>query len=81
LTALAEVERVLRPGGVFFISVATGAGSEWRDSYAGRRWFQYYDGRELNMMLHSVGLEVLANATEAGVVHGSWVNIFGRKAR
>ncbi|HWA67412.1 MAG TPA: class I SAM-dependent methyltransferase [Mycobacteriales bacterium] len=79
--ALAEVERVLTPGGVVFLSVATGGEPEWRASYAGRRWFHYYDGGDLNAMLQSVGLTVLTSATEPGVVRGSWVNVFARKAR
>lgn len=78
--ALGEVERVLRPDGVFFASIASGAGEEWRLAGHGRwRWFRYYQAADVELALSLAGLRVIDVATEPGVTHGTWINIWSVK--
>lgn len=78
--ALVEVERVLRPGGVFFASIASGAGEEWRETWNGkRRWFRYYGATDVASAINQAGLSVAGIATEPGVTHGTWVNVWSVK--
>lgn len=78
--ALLEVHRVLRPGGVLFLSVARGSGGEWRTgSLGGRRWFQYYERGEIETIVRSAHLKVNWSAAQRGVVHGTWVNVFAER--
>jgi SAM-dependent methyltransferase len=74
-----RVARVLRPGGILFVSTAAGVASEWRPSPYGRRWFHYYQEEGLAEVVSAAGLVVTASATEPGVTRGSWVNLYAHK--
>jgi SAM-dependent methyltransferase len=78
--ALREVQRVLQPGGILFLSTAHGCGSEWRaGSLGGRRWFHYYGDDEIATLTETAGLRVSWVAVEPGIAHGSWVNMFAER--
>jgi ubiquinone/menaquinone biosynthesis C-methylase UbiE len=50
--ALTEFRRVLRPGGVLYVSLKLGVGEEWvRWGDDGERFFVYYRPREIDRML------------------------------
>ncbi|SRR6266536_1094924 len=78
--ALREVHRVLQPGAVLFLSVAHGAGSEWRaGSVGGRRWFQYYDHPTIEALVRAARFDVTWSAIQPGVVRGTWINLLARR--
>lgn len=77
--ALAEFVRVLAPGGAVFLSIASGNGSEWRDSSGGRRWFHYHDAQTVEKAVTDAGLQLLRVATEPGIERGSWVNLWAAR--
>jgi SAM-dependent methyltransferase len=75
-TALREFMRVLMPGGVFFVSVPSGASSEWRaDQSGGRRWFQYHRPDEFATLVEAAGFRVVSLEDVPGVAAGRWINL------
>lgn len=59
--ALNEVRRVIRPGGVAFVSVKQGQGAGWSTKVAGgngRRFFTYWQPDALDAALQSAGFAV-----------------------
>lgn len=55
-TALAEIRRVLAPGGQLHVSVKRGEGCEWEtDRYGQPRFFQYWSGARLDAALQAAG--------------------------
>ena len=62
--ALAEMQRVLVPGGLLFLSVQEGIGEGWeRCSYATvERWFARYSQNDLAELLSGSGFTVLETA-------------------
>jgi SAM-dependent methyltransferase len=66
-TAVREVRRVLRTGGLFHIALKSGTGAEWEtDRYGEPRWFQYWCAADLDALLADAGFEILeawANST------------------
>jgi SAM-dependent methyltransferase len=81
-SAVGEFLRVLKPGGVLFVSVRPGIGTEWRrDSRGGRRFFQLYEPREIEAALRAVGFKMLSIALEPGYGTSIWINAFARAAK
>ncbi len=57
--ALAEVRRVLRPGGALFVSLKAGDGEAWTTRGGGPRFFAYYRAAELDGLLAAADLRVV----------------------
>jgi SAM-dependent methyltransferase len=68
---LAELARVLRPGGVMALGVKQGDGEGWTET-RGRRFFAYWQPGELDVALVGAGLTVLEAETVA-LDNGSWL--------
>jgi SAM-dependent methyltransferase len=78
-SALAEFNRVLRPGGALFLSVVHGAGVEHRVDRTGQaRWFYLYSAPLLERLLEEAGFVDVDARVEPGVVRGTWVNVHAR---
>lgn len=58
--ALAEIFRVLKPGGIFFVSMKTGLG-ERADEQG--RWYSYYDVEQWRSLLERAGFQSLSLLT------------------
>lgn len=60
-SALIEVVRVLRSGGIYCASVERGGGGEFVENtdLPGRRWYSYYDADDLVAFARSAGLDVV----------------------
>jgi ubiquinone/menaquinone biosynthesis C-methylase UbiE len=57
--AVAEIARVLRPGGALYIGLEEGRGCEWRVEENGARRLYYFWSREdLALVLNEAGLDV-----------------------
>lgn len=57
---LAELHRVLRPGGVIYVALKEGTGEEWVDAgKVGRRFFVYYLAPEIDRLLVEAGFDLL----------------------
>jgi ubiquinone/menaquinone biosynthesis C-methylase UbiE len=78
LQALAEVRRVLRPGGALFAGVQQGEGETIKPSAAGGRWFTYWSPVEFAAAVSSAGFEVeTVGSDRAGDVR--WVQVHARR--
>ncbi|MFJ3285484.1 class I SAM-dependent methyltransferase [Streptomyces sp. NPDC086669] len=78
--AVSEFGRVLMPGGVLFLTVRHGSGTEWRnDGAGGSRWFQLYGKDELESIVTGVGFSIQTSVVEPGLVRGSWISVFATK--
>jgi SAM-dependent methyltransferase len=78
LPALQEIGRVLRKGGVLYVSVQCGDGERWSLSEGGPRFFTYYRIEELQSLARQAGYrlpEVWLNA----LVQDSWIHLIARK--
>jgi SAM-dependent methyltransferase len=79
--ALAEVARLLRPGGVFYLAVKGGTGHRWLTDQVGRRYFvAFYQPTELETALVMSGFQVLESwvaADQAGR-NEPWINIIAK---
>lgn len=75
--ALAETCRILKPGGVLYISLKEGNGEEW-DTRKGSRFFTYYQADEAKLLLESAGFEITELKVNPGESH-PWINIFAQK--
>jgi SAM-dependent methyltransferase len=79
LEAISEFRRVLQSGGLAFLSVPCGAGSEWRDDgYGGRRWFSYFTEPDVERLLSAAGFQVEWLVVQAGVAAKPWINALAR---
>ncbi len=71
-TALAEVRRVLRGGGVFYAALKAGSGTDSNDTF-GERFFTLYQPPELVLLLDAAGFSLRELWLEtAGTV--TWIN-------
>ncbi|MDD5417224.1 MAG: class I SAM-dependent methyltransferase [Candidatus Aenigmarchaeota archaeon] len=74
LPALKEVNRILRPSGLFFITMKEGTG----EAMDGSRFFSYYSEIELTSILNKAGFDILES--HKGEFRGTvWINIFAKK--
>ena len=55
--ALAEIRRVLRPGGTLFVAVKSGDGERVEENDLGPRFFAYWQPTDLVAALDDAGLE------------------------
>lgn len=78
--AISEFERILVPGGVLFLTVRHGSGTEWRDDGAGgARWFQLYEKDQLENLVIEAGFSIEASIIEPGLIRGRWISVFATK--
>jgi SAM-dependent methyltransferase len=57
--ALSEIFRVLRPGGVLFLTLKVGEGSAWVPMGQGVRFFVYYQPDAVDAMLRGAGFTIV----------------------
>ena len=80
MRALAEVRRILRPGGVLFVSVKAGSGAATETArYGLPRFFQYWSDAELDAALETHAFDVLARTTDSGP-RQPWLARLARRA-
>jgi len=78
--ALAEVHRILRPGGILLVSVKAGRGAATETArYGLPRFFQYWSDAELDAALGAYGFKVLTQTTDAGA-RDQWLTRLARRA-
>jgi len=78
LPTLKEVWRVLRKGGVLYVSVQCGDGGQWSDSEGGRRFFTYFRLEEMRSLAVEAGYsvpEIWLNS----LGHSTWIHLIARK--
>jgi ubiquinone/menaquinone biosynthesis C-methylase UbiE len=71
---LTEVGRVLRAGGVLYVSVQEGTGESWSDSDGGQRFFTFFQADELKTLVESAGFSVEETWTNPGG-HSMWISL------
>ena len=65
VVALAEIRRVLEPGGALHLTLKRGEGAGFeRKRYGRPRWFQYWGAQELDAVLGRGGFRILESVTE-----------------
>ncbi|HEX4792027.1 MAG TPA: class I SAM-dependent methyltransferase [Actinospica sp.] len=80
--ALAELRRVLRPGGVGLITIAEGAGEGWerfphqRDGEH-RRYYVYHSAEDFTALLAAAGLRIRDTVRHSS--HRDWVSLHVRR--
>lgn len=79
LVVLAEIRRVLAPGGTLFLSVQEGMGEGWETGpYGGvERFFARYNQSEMETLLISCGFRVLER-TSTGAGERRWLSFLAR---
>ena len=78
LLALWELYRILRPGGICFVSLKQGTGEGWSD----QRWFAYYQPQELQRLCAGAGFELIEQSIQADHRAGypDWIQLWMRKS-
>ncbi|MEO5821168.1 MAG: class I SAM-dependent methyltransferase [Vicinamibacteraceae bacterium] len=67
LRALADVRRILRPGGILFVSVKAGDGAATETArYGLPRFFQYWSDADLDAALEGHAFQILTRSTDQG---------------
>ena len=81
--ALAEVARVVRPGGAMFISVQAGTGSATKSSTSGDRRFTFWDADRLGAAVAAAGFDVVvAETADVDPTTGvSWVGVHAVRSK
>ena len=74
---MAELYRILKPGGSLFLGVKEGQGEGW-DFRKGKRFFTYYQEEEIRKLLTSAGFEITQLSIDSGE-KTVWLNTFSRK--
>lgn len=80
-TALAELARVLRPGGALYLSVKTGSGEGWAErayEHDAARFFVYWQPDTLDPLLTQAGFVLLSGGQEVAS-SGNWLARFAYK--
>ncbi|MBN1247421.1 MAG: class I SAM-dependent methyltransferase [Anaerolineae bacterium] len=80
-SVLAEVRRVLVPGGWFFVSIQVGRAEVWEAQSYGqplRRFFVRYDPADFAKMLRQAGFRLLAQGENSGGPNRHWAHYFAR---
>jgi SAM-dependent methyltransferase len=78
---LAELARVVRPGGSLFLNAAEGDGEQWEPvlyRMDQRRWFVYHHRGELEAMVSRAGFAITAVTTESA--RREWINIHATRS-
>ena len=79
---LGEVRRMLKPGGVFFVSIQVGEGETWEAvSYAQpvARFFSRYATAEFGALIEGAGMRMLEVAVSYGGPRRHWAHYFARR--
>ncbi|MEO8611933.1 MAG: class I SAM-dependent methyltransferase [Chloroflexota bacterium] len=71
---LAEASRVLRAGGILYVSVQEGTGESWSDSDGGKRFFTFYQVDDIKTLVEQAGFVVADNWTNVGG-HSNWISL------
>jgi SAM-dependent methyltransferase len=80
MRALGEVRRIVRPGGVLFITMKAGSGSVIETApYGLPRFFQYWADTEFDAALAAHAFDVLSRATDI-LPRGRWLSRLARRA-
>jgi len=76
---LAEVWRVLKPGGVLYLSLKEGKGETW-EQREGMRFFTFFGLEEAHTLLAETGFALLAEWIEP-TPKVSWINLLAQKTK
>lgn len=81
--AIAEVSRVLRPGGIFALAIERGSFEgyvEDQEGVAGRRWYAYYEAGELEPNVVVAGLTIIDRLVGGAGAHtAGFISLTARK--
>jgi len=80
--ALAGVRRILRPGGVFFVSIQVGEGETWEAVSYGQpvaRFFSRYAPAEFGALIEGAGMQLLEAEESYGGPRNHWAHYFARR--
>lgn len=75
---LAEIRRILKPGGVLYLSLKEGEGEYW-DDRKGERFFTLFQEDEIRGLLKRAGFQISLLLINPGDPR-PWINIFARKS-
>ncbi len=78
LPTLKEVWRVLRKGGILYVSVQRGEGERWLETEGRRRFFTYYQLEELRKLAVEAGYRVQETWLNA-LVDRTWIHLIAQK--
>jgi SAM-dependent methyltransferase len=79
LKALADIGRILRPGGVLFLSLKAGSGTVTETTrYGLPRFFQFWTDAELDAALEAHAFQVLTRTTDTGT-RDLWLTRLARR--
>jgi len=81
---LGEVRRILKPGGVFFVSIQVGEGETWEAVSYGQpvaRLFSRYAPAEFGALIEVAGMQLLAAEESYGGPRRHWAHYFACRGR
>ena len=79
---LGEVRRILKPGGVFFVSIQVGEGEIWEPVSYGQpvaRFFSRYAPAEFGALIEVAGMQLLDVEESHGGPRRHWAHYFARR--